>query len=174
MKKWIAVFSGAMLIAASGLAQNLDAGTKELLLSGSVDFDTPVGTDLTLDIGLGHFVADNIEVGVLAGISDNDAGTLWRLGAFGELNLPVEGLGVVPFVGAAVLYAYADPKEGSSDDALVGRASAGLKYFLTSDLAIAAQANFEVASEDIYVEEDGKVSDTNWDITLGLRYFFDR
>ncbi|MCE9615743.1 MAG: outer membrane beta-barrel protein [Lentisphaerae bacterium] len=171
MNVWM---TGAMVVACSlsAVAANLDQGTKELRLDGDIDFDTAAGDSIQLDMGLGYFVADNLEVGGVAGLADDDRLTLWRLGAFGELNLPVEDLPVVPFVGAGLAWAYADPDRGDSEDALVLGLAGGAKYFVTEDLAIALQLNYQFASEDIFDEEDG-LSDTNWDFTLGLRYYFD-
>lgn len=171
MKRWI---TGLLMVActATVMAQNIDQGTKELRLDGSIDFDTGAGEEIVLDVGLGHFVVDNVELGGVVGVANNDLITVWRLGGFGELSFPMQDAPLVPFVGAGLAWAYADPDIGDSEDAMVLGLAAGVKYFLTDDVAISTQVNFEYASEDIFLEDDD-ISDTNWDITLGLRYFFD-
>ncbi|MDA0990011.1 MAG: hypothetical protein O3A51_04600 [Verrucomicrobia bacterium] len=144
-------------------------------MSGRYDDDSAVGGDLDLSAGLGHFIADDLEVGVLGAFSDNDAFTGYAVGVFGELNLPVDGVGVIPFVGVSATYADVDPSGGTSLDAVVGTASAGVKHFLSEDLAVAAQVEYSMASEDIYSEKNKiALSDTDLEVVLGLRYFWDK
>jgi len=173
MKRLIAVLA-VLALAVTGQAANIDAGTYELELGGGIDFDGPSGTQFDLNAGMGYFVADYIEVGVRIALSDNDDVGSYGLGVFGEYNFDL-GTQLVPFVGADVSWFNVDV-EGEfvdeSEDAGVLGVYGGVKYFLTEDVALYAQAEAELASEDIYLEDDD-VENTNFLITWGIRYHFD-
>ena len=64
MKRWIAV-AAISLFAAGSMAQGIAEGTKELGLSGVLDFDTGVGSLFDLSVSYGYFLMDGLEVGGL-------------------------------------------------------------------------------------------------------------
>jgi len=173
MKKIIASFIAMLFATAGAYAAPLALGTQELRLDGGLDFDSAAGTDLSLTAGYGYFIEDYIEVGGLLGISDNDFITALSVGAFGEYNIDT-ATEAIPFLGAQLRLIYADIDTGASSDsetALALGVYAGMKFFLTDGLAISGRLLVELASEEIYVEED-KVNDVDVAIDFGLRYFF--
>jgi hypothetical protein len=164
-----------LALATASLGANLDRETNELRLSGMVDFDTENNTLVDLEVGVGYFFFDNFEAGLALGVRDDDRVTLFGLGAFVEQNLPINE-SVVPYLGLSVDAVSVDVDDGGGDDvdenALVLGLQAGLKTFLTEDLAIALQLGFDMATDDVFATEDGG-EDTNWVLSLGLRYYFD-
>jgi len=177
--KWIVMAVAAMLTSAAfaaettGVTPNLDKGTKVLEGSGSIDGDTPQGTDVQLELGYGYFIEDGIEVAAIGGFTDNDNFTTYNVGARIEYNLVLDSE-VVPYVGAGVLWVGAEADEtDESNDTAVGRFSAGLKWFIRNDVALTFSANYEIAADDIYIDEDGNLEDDNFVGLFGIRYYFD-
>ena len=87
MKTYVAVFAAVLALAPLAFAANQDMGTYELQLNGLIDPDTFAGGEVDLDVGLGYFVQDDIEVGGLLSFSDNDAIQTLGLAGFGEVNI---------------------------------------------------------------------------------------
>jgi hypothetical protein len=50
-------------------------------------------------------------------------------------------------------------------------ATAGVKIFLNPNVAVATALNFDFATDKIFPSDDG-ADDTNWDVQVGLRYYF--
>ncbi len=170
MRKITLLMTAIVLTAGTSYGVMLNEGTQELGLEGAVQFQSPAGTDYTADVRLGHFVADLIQVGAVAGVSDNDLATRWNVGAFGEYNVDL-GMDLVPFMGVSGAYNYVDPDVGSSDDAFVLGGYAGGKHFLAHNVAVSLKYLFEWATDDVFLD-NGDVEDTNHSIRLGMRYFF--
>jgi opacity protein-like surface antigen len=160
----IAAFAGA------AQAASLTQGTSELTVDGLLDPDGASGTELSLDVGYGYFVQDNIEVGGEVSFADNDDVMSYGLGGFAEYNLD-QGTALVPFVGAGLGWVNTEIDAlDVDDDAIVAGIYGGVKYFLAENIALTAQINLDWASEDIFLN-DGDVEDTNIDVTLGMRFF---
>ena len=162
------------------ITPNLNEGTKELRLNGSYDGDAPLDYELTLGAAYGYFFMDNLEIAVEGAVQDNDVITIFELGAAIEYNFPLGGAWV-PYIGVGGFYAaaevdddiYNDPDSGVDADTGVGKAVAGVKYFIRDDVAISLRADYSYAADDIYVDEDGNVEDTNFKTLLGLRFYWD-
>ena len=179
MNKIIIMIATVVAMVGSVSAQivpNLDEGTKALDLSGSLDTDHPLDYQWTLQGGYGVFLSDGFLVGILAGVQDNDLITTYEIGARTEYNF-VGDSQWVPYVGAAVLWAAAEVDgDGDSDsdlDGVLGRVTVGVKYFLSNDVAIALDGAYDMASEDIFTNQDGESEDSNFQILLGMRFYFD-
>jgi outer membrane protein W len=153
---------------------NLNQGTKVLEGSGSVDGDKPVGTETKVALGFGYFIKDNLELAAVGGLQDNDYITIYEAGARIEYNITLDSP-VVPFVGAGVLWAGADPSKSDADsvDTTVGRAIVGVKYFVRDDVALAFSGVYDKAADDLYIDEDGKAQDDNFKGLFGIRFYFD-
>ena len=178
MKKILCAVAVLSLVCLGGTAfaqaQNpmLKAGTQELGLSGNFDFDDP-GGDVSLDTfgSYGYFIQDYVELGGRVGYQREGGGDVegLNLGVFGEYNFPASAIGV-PFVGLALDYAYSDIL-GEDQDAFVLTPAVGVKWFIREYFAIDTRLFFNWATEDLYMN-DGKLEDTNWGLTLGLRTYF--
>jgi hypothetical protein len=171
MKKIIIALS-IMMCGAHAMAATIAEGTKEILLSGSINADTALGTDINLNLGLGYAVIDNVVVGGIFGFYDNDANTFFDLGVYGEYNVAITDSAWMPYVGAQVAWGKSDP-DGALDgvDAVVARPYAGLKYFFNSSVAAFAEFGWSFASDDLYINEDFEAVSDSYGILLGLRVY---
>lgn len=170
----LAVFALAPAAHARAL---VTAGSHELGLSGMLDFNSEVGTASALDARFDWFFVDQFSFGLVGGFSDNDYYTHIRLGLSSEYNFlisddyrPLVGTDFVPFLGLGVSCAYADSDE---DDHFAGVFSGegGLKFFLSDDFAIVASVLGELATDDIFMNDD-KSSSADVSLRLGMRFFF--
>jgi len=165
----VAVFA----LTCMGSRAAMEEGTKELALTGAVDFDSAFDTQATLGVGLGYFVADGFQLGPIANFFYNDLVTTVTLGAFAEYNFVNVDSPVVPFVGAGALWGYGDLEDGGDDNTVIGSFRVGGKYFVAENWAIALTGVFDVAADDIYAEDDeDDLQDTDWRIELGIRTYF--
>lgn len=178
MKRMIMAAMMAAALAGQVLAQNavvpnINQGTKTLEGSGSFKGNVPGGDEWILQLGAGYFVMDGLEVGGVFGFSDNDITSNYDLGVRAEYNFDL-GSPWVPYVGAAALWDHVKVEEGDYDDnTFAGRASAGIKYFLRSDVALFLSANYTKAIDEIFVDEDLKTTDYQFSALFGIRYYFD-
>jgi len=154
-------------------AAALAKGTRELRLTGGIDFDSLAGTDFQLNLGYGQFIADYLEVGGLLSIGDNDFITTIGVGVFVEYNFDT-GTQLIPFVGTQLRYLYTDVELGEKDEsnsALALGGYAGVKLFITESLSINTRFLLELATDDVYLEKN-KTDDINYLIDFGLGYYF--
>ena len=173
MKKLAYILVVGLVTTVNVHAVNLLQGNRELGVSGLVDFDTVDDTLISLDVAYGYFWANFVESGVRAGISDSSSITAWRLGAFTEYHFFAENL-LVPYVGLSVDVLGSDMEIGETsydETALAIGADVGVKLFVTDEMAISTQLGIDAASADVYPAEDGPEA-VNWDLTLGIRFFF--
>ncbi|HMO51327.1 MAG TPA: outer membrane beta-barrel protein [Kiritimatiellia bacterium] len=172
MKKIVALLIAASMMTASAHAAAIAKGTKELRLNGGINFESPYGTDFTLNLGYGYFIADYLQLGGLLGFSDNDLITSLALGGFVEYNFETE-TNIIPFVGSQLRYLYSDIDlgKGASNSALALGVYVGSKLFITDNLAISGRFLFEVATDDVYIEEK-RANDVDYGIDFGLSYYF--
>lgn len=174
MRRW--VIAGVALVLASSWvrAAALQQGVQELGLSGLIDFDTPDDTLVDIEVSYGYFVADYLEVGGKAGITDDERSTFWGFGGFVEYNFETN-TPLIPYVGASLGWAggevQIDPENDENNSALLFGLEGGAKYFLTETVALTGGLAFDVASDDVFPSDDG-VEDINWDLRMGIRFFF--
>ncbi len=173
MKKFAVVFMLVGLCASAAFAEKamLSQGTKEVRLGGGIDLDTFADTRLDLQAGFGYFVRDAWEVGVLGGVQHDDFVTFWDLGFFTEYNFDL-GHELVPYVGAGIYFSGSDIDGQSRSEAAIWEASLGGKYFFRPEIAIFSQLDFRFASDDIFDESNGDISDRELRIKWGIRYLF--
>ncbi|NVP02119.1 outer membrane beta-barrel protein, partial [Photobacterium damselae subsp. damselae] len=143
---------------AAQAAVQLPAGTQELGIQGNAKLGS--GWDLNLNGSYGTFVKDNWEVGGTASIRAQDANDAFsgKVGVFTEYNF-VNSTNWVPYVGAATELAGlsydntngADVDAGKDGDswALNIKLAAGVKYFINPNVALTAEANYNIATDDI-------------------------
>jgi hypothetical protein len=176
MKK-IACSLMVLLLAGNAHAASLAADTQEVRLTGNVDFDSALGTEVDLGLGYGYFVADYVQLGGLFGFADNNYLTSFELGGFAEYSIETE-TPFIPFFGSELKLVYADLDVdldavliSESESALALALYIGSKFFVTEDLAVSGRLVFETATEDIYIEEDD-VNNIDFSFDVGLRYFY--
>jgi opacity protein-like surface antigen len=130
--------------------------------------------DVQIQIAYGQFIADGIEVAVVAGLQDNDRYMSTELGVRAEYNLLLDS-SLVPFLGAGVFWADAEADDSDVDtDAAVFSVGGGVKSFIRDDVALAVSGNYLMASDDIFVDnEDGEVQDDEFRILFSVRFYFD-
>ena len=177
--KWF-VFAVAAMLASSvfaadqesgGVTPNLDKGTKVLEGAGVINV---MGDDVQIQLAYGQFVADGLELALVAGLRDNDAYMSTELGLRAEYNFDL-GSAFVPFLSAGV--AWADVESDASDidtDAAVFSLGGGVKYFINDNVALAVNGSYLWATDDIFVDsEDGEVNDDEFRILFSVRFYFD-
>lgn len=150
---------------------NLDKGTK--VLEGAGYFDV-MGDDLQIQLAYGKFVANGLEISLLAGLRDNDAYMSTELGARAEYNF-MHDSAWVPFVGASVVWADVEADaSGIETDAAVFSLGGGAKCFIRNDVALATSVNYLAASDDIFVDsEDNEVEADELRFLFSVRFYFD-
>jgi outer membrane protein W len=179
-KKWF-VFAVAAMLAGSafaadeeesgGVTPNLDKGTKVLEGAGYIHL---MADEVHLQLACGQFVADGVEVALVAGLLDNDRYMSTELGVRAEYNL-VRDSAFVPFLGAGVVWADVEADESDIDtDAAVFSVGVGMKYFIRDDVALAVSGSYVWATDDVFVDnEDGEVQDDDVRILFSVRFYFD-
>jgi len=161
------------LAAVQTYAAPIAVGTQEVQLYGGIDVDSAAGTAISLDAGYGYFVADYVEVGGLFGFANDDIVSSFSAGGFAEYNIETE-TDVIPFIGTQLRLIYTDIELlGQSESETAGAIGlyAGVKFFITENMAISVRVLGETATEDVYVEEDD-ISNVDVKFDFGLRYFF--
>lgn len=114
-----------------------------------------------------------LQAGGILQLEDNDVLTSYAFGPFAEYNFTNESQWM-PYVGISGLWFGTDPGEGDSQDSLVARGSAGVKYFVTDVVAIFGSANFDWSPDDLFLDEDLETNDTQFLFELGVRFYIGR
>ena len=131
----------------------LDQGTKELALSGTLEFQDIDELDFNIDASYGYFIRDGWELGVR--VLGADAGGVERfdISGFTEYNFNRES-NMVPFVGASVGVADFSFDDGTvtgtselvdDESATVVEAQAGIKWFVRPYMAISTAIGFSLS-----------------------------
>ncbi len=152
-------------------------GSSELGIGGNLDFKSAVGTDVSLGVRYAYFFWDQISLGGTVGVADNDAATSFKIGGVGEYNFklsdnyqPVIGTDLVPFVGLGLSYQHVDIHH-EKENALVFTTEAGIKFFLTDSAAVITSGIFDLATKDIFPDDDD-ANKWNFALNLGMRFYF--
>lgn len=178
-KTWLlfavaAMFAGSALAAeneSSGVTPNLDKGTKVLEGAGYINL---MADEAQIQLAYGQFVADGIEVALIAGLRDNDFYMSTELGVRAEYNFAPDSA-LVPFLSTSALWADVEVDDRNLDaSAAVFSLGGGVKYFIRDDVALAVDGSYLIATDDIYVDsEDGELQDDEVRILLSVRFYFD-
>lgn len=156
-------------VALTASAVMIGEGTRELTLEGEYQFSSQMGRAVSLQLGLGLFVVDGFQVGLIGGLSDDDVVTTLKGGGFAEYNFDIGHI-FIPFTGARALYSHTDLDVTTEDSVLLG-GYAGVKYFIAENIAVSLKYLFEWADDEIFFD-NGEVKDTNASIQLGMRFYF--
>ncbi len=186
MRKYVVmVMVMAMTVAAYGQPL-IQEGVRELIVSGGWDPEGVTGQEMDLEIGYGVFVTDAIELGgIVSYASVEDAGTTLTGGvlqSYDEETWEFSGLldyhfdirfeiatMTVPYVGLRV--GYVKYEAAADEDAIVYGPRAGVKHFVTDNIAVDVGLSYMFATEDIFVNE-GIAEDTDLSLDFGIRVLF--
>ena len=177
--KWFALaLAVAVAVPAAMGSALITKGASELAISGMLDFQTGEGTDSVLDVRYAYFVMDRVALGTKVSLQYNDYYRHFGIGGTAEYNFglpqsikPLFGTDLVPFLGLALDYRYADIKYVGDESALVLGGEGGLKFFLTDTTAVTLSLLGEVATEDVYVD-DNEATNRDLRLMLGMRFYF--
>ncbi len=157
-----------MLVAATGFGAMVEKDMMGLRLQGSMDFDNPEGdVETDVSIGLGYFIADDIELGGLIGFENSGSDVGFGLGAYSEMLFDLNYL-AAPFVGAATQLRFGD---FYAHDHVLFEINGGIKVFLTEYVAVSGMLFFDLATADVYADNDDY---DNYDagLRVGLNVYF--
>ncbi len=170
------ILTGALLSPATMAAVNLPMGTQELSLQGSLDLDYVDDYLFVLNTSYGYFIRDKWEVGGILDASLSKSAKQFQFGAFTEYNFTNQSQWV-PYIGLAAQVANLSGDDDdldfdfSSATALNMRFSGGIKYFINPKVAISAEVNYNIATDDISITDDGvKKSFTRF--YFGTKFYF--
>ncbi|MBT8148060.1 MAG: hypothetical protein KJN90_14475 [Gammaproteobacteria bacterium] len=166
------------LYAQDEVAPLLSQGTKELALSGTIEFPEFEEVDFDIDASYGYFVRDGWELGVRALGADIGGVERFSFSGFTEYNFNRDS-NIVPYLGASVGLADVNfenlefdstlrPNDG--DSTVIGF-QGGIKWFVRSYMAISMSISFNTSTEDIYLTDDN-LKDNLTRFRIGLRYYF--
>lgn len=183
MKKILAAVAAIGLIwtgsAFAEVTPNIDKGTKSATLYGSYDNNAALDYDLTLAATYGYFFWDGLEIAGILGWQSNDLADTYEIGALGTYNFDT-GSAWIPFLKVGILYSAVEIDDdiyNNSDDAdadaVLGRFGAGVKYFVRDDVALSLGLDYDIASEDMYFDDDGELDNYNVTVKIGLDFYWD-
>ena len=154
----------------------LERGTKELGLSGTLDFEQESRVVLDINGRFGYFPRQNLELGGFAEVSSNfNEFSRYGLGGFAELHAPAWALlqgRAIPYAGADLGLAFVDTDLGEDNAALIFRPRIGLKWFIRDYFAIDTNVFVAVATDDIFPNKRNDLDPYDVGILLGLRIYF--
>ena len=151
-------------------------GTKELGLSGNLDFQQESRVVLNINGRFGYFPRDYLEVGGFAEVQSNfNEFSRYGLGGFAELHVPdlaiLQGR-AVPYAGADLGLEFVDTSLGEDNAALIFRPRVGVKWFIRDYFAIDTNLFVAVATDDIFPNKKNDLDPYDVGIQLGLRIYF--
>ncbi len=173
MKRFAMASICSLMICAGSYAQMLDQGTMELDVNGNYDPKGAAGKQFWTAVGFGYYVVDNLELAAAFAFINDDYETGYHPALDAQYNIRT-GCKLVPFVGLNIGWGIWNYEEADNTDGFVYGAEAGLKYFLTENLALTAAVDYDLSTGDLWVEKNGKMVDNNWGINWGLRYNFNK
>ena len=143
--------------------------SKDLIIRvGKVDFRGPTGNiAYDIELGLGYFVIDDLEIGPLAGFVDNGTNKGFGLGVFAEYNIDL-GIALVPYVGVSISYLNGNL---FIENAVQFEGGTGLKFFLAKNVAVSGEFVYDYATKNSYYNNDSW-QNTDCGLNFVLRAFF--
>jgi hypothetical protein len=151
-------------------------GVREISLSGSPDFLGPTGDTLHISAGLGMFVLDRTLIRasfVYTTVEDiapvNNDYRARELDIAGEYHFDL-GTAFVPYVGAELGWRRSKWASDVESGAVFG-ARAGLKYFISDNVAIDLALCYQLSGNDVFVS-DYELRNDYPSFRFGLRAMF--
>lgn len=183
MKKYVfctttllAIFSCGAVYANS--ESYLQAGTQELNVQGLVDFDTEDSYSVDLNAKYGYFIKDSLELGANITTDLSKSYKSGGVGLFTEYNL-TNNSNFVPYIGLATELVRADysNKDDNLDTksfdvtAVNFKTSLGVKYFISTNVALSAEFNYNIATDHLKVS-GGDAKDSFTKFLIGTSFYF--
>jgi outer membrane protein W len=175
-----AITTGYAHAESTSTAKYLGQGTQELNVQGLVDFDAEDKYAIDLNAKYGYFVKDSWEVGtnIMTDLSSNyKAG---GIGLFTEYNF-VNSTNFVPYVGIGTELVRANYSDKRDEDkfqsnsfnatAMNFKSSLGLKYFISKNVALTSEVNYNVATDHLKVY-GGDARRTFTKFLIGTSFYF--
>jgi len=175
---WVGVITMVLGWVGSTMAQEplLQRGTKELGLSGNLDFQQESRAVLNINGRFGYFPRDQLEIGGFAEVSSNfNEFSRYGLGGFAELHVPALAIlqgRAIPYAGADLGLEFVDTSLGEDNAALIFRPRIGLKWFVTDYFAVDTNLFVAVATDDLFPNRKNHLDPYDVGIQLGLRIYF--
>ncbi|GAB6261982.1 opacity family porin [Photobacterium sp. CCB-ST2H9] len=176
-QKALALLVSTMLASPAALAVTLEKGTQEFGLQGSLDLDYIDDYLFILNTSYGYFLTNDWELGGVLDVNMSDSMKTFQIGMFTEYNF-TNSTDWVPYLGAAAQVANLSANADEDVDfdiedvtALNIKLAAGLKYFINQHVALSAEVNYNIATDDINVTKDG-VEDSFTRFIFGTRFYF--
>lgn len=156
----------------------LSKGTQELNVQGLVDFNAEDSYSVDLNAKYGYFIRDGWEVGTNVTTDLSKSFKSGGVGIFTEYNF-VNSTQLVPYVGVGTELVRAN--YNSRDDklntdsfnatAVNFKTSLGLKYFISKNVALTSEVNYNIATDHLKVSgDDAKKSFTKF--LIGTSFYF--
>ena len=155
---------------------DLPEGTQEFGLQGSLDLDYVDDYLFVLNTSYGYFIREDWEIGAVLDVNMSDSTQQFQVGGFTEYNF-TNTSDWVPYLGAAAQLANLSGDDGDFDfdfedvTALNIKLSGGVKYFINKHVAVSAEVNYNISTDDINVTKDG-VEDSFTRFVFGTRFYF--
>lgn len=156
----------------------LDEGTREFSVAGRIDLPELDELDYDLDGSFGYFFRDGWEAGIQLNAADFLGRDRVEIAGFTEYNFMREGRWV-PYVGGGIGLVSADFDDDVTlgtpidldEDGLVFDVEGGVKYFITSYMAVSLGIGFKFSTEEVF-ETDDAIEDNLTNVKVGMRYYF--
>lgn len=155
----------------------LSEGTQEVNIQGLVDFDAEDSYSVDLNTKYGYFIKDDWEIGANISTDLSKSFKSGGIGLFTEYNF-TNSTDFVPYVGIASELVKADYNDEDNLDsesfdatAMNFKTSIGLKYFVTRNVAISAEANYNISTDNLKVS-GGDAKDSFTKFIIGTSFYF--
>ena len=150
----------------------LQEGSREFAIGGSFDADYSDDYLIDFNASYGYFIFDHFEVGTEVDLSMSDHTEAYEVGVFAEYNFEL-GSSIVPYIGLGSQYVSSETLSTQGhEDAFNFQTALGIKYFVHPQIALTMEANYNLATEDVYVDGDGTLKDNKTKFILGTRFYF--
>ena len=156
----------------------LQAGTQEINAQGLVDFDAEDSYSVDLNAKYGYFIKDNWELGTNITTDLSKSYKSGGIGLFTEYNF-TNSTNFVPYAGLATELIRADysnkddnlDTESFDATAVNFKTALGVKYFISTSVALSAEVNYNIATDHLKVS-CGDAKDSFTKFLIGTSFYF--
>ena len=161
-------FLALLLGATTGFGAMVEQDMMELRVQGRLDFDNPGGyVETDINLGLGYFIMDDLQLGGLLAFVNEGSDAGFGLGVYSEMLFDLN-YAAAPFVGGSLQFRFG---EYYPDNHLMIEFNGGLKVFLTEYLAVSGMIFFDIATDDVFINNK-EAQNHDAGMRLGLNVYF--